>query len=133
MNLTTFLPVSTSTSFCIFGRYFTSASVVSMFGRLERLQHGREVRRVAGDLEHVALALQVLGPGVEGERHQRVLVRVLGRVDGEEALAVEHVRRRDPGTPRLPPARSKIFLTSPLVRLRLSVRTSTRTATPPGP
>jgi hypothetical protein len=44
---------------------------------------------------------------------------------------VEHERHRA-GLGRLPPALVKIARTSPAVRLRLSVKASTITATPPG-
>ena len=99
-------------------------------GGLQRLAHRAQVARLGEHPQQVAVLLHVLGAGVD--RRDQVVLAIAGAVD-DDRPRFSKIQATEPGSPRLPPCLVKAWRTSALVRLRLSVSASTRTAAPPGP
>ena len=97
---------------------------------LQGIDHRTETLRRCDHGERIVFVFDVLRARLQSEFQGGVFIGI-GRQANHAAL-IEQVAT-EPPVPRLPPCLLNAWRTSATARLRLSVITSTSTATPPGP
>src|SRR5271166_414749 len=100
-------------------------------GGFHRFQHRLVNRGVGQDFPTVTIVLQVVAPA-----SRTMFIRSSSLAAALEMIMspfLWNIQATEPASPMLPPFFEKACRSSLTVRLRLSVDTSTRIATPPGP